>query len=101
MPLLCSAQYLSRSGFLYSLPVGRRGMRSMKSTLRGHFMCARCVRQYSISSASSAAPALTIRRFATRCAGDLQLGWRQCVLHARDNRLRRGQKFRCAEFQQR
>ena len=55
----CPAQYLSRSGFLYSLPVGRRGSASVKSTVLGHLSLARCWRQKAISSASSSGPGCT------------------------------------------
>jgi len=51
------AQYFSRKGFLYSLPVGKRGILSMKSTLFGHFSFARCCWQKAINSACSCGPA--------------------------------------------
>ena len=49
-----SPQYRSRSSRLYSLPVGSRGSSASKSMVRGHLNAARCWRQKSISSRSSA-----------------------------------------------
>ncbi len=51
------AQYWSRTSRLYSLPVGRRGSSSTKSTVRGHLKWARWARQKAISSCASSGPA--------------------------------------------
>ncbi len=51
-------QYLSRKCRFTSLPVGVRGNSASKSMLFGHLIGDRCLRQNTISSASSALPAL-------------------------------------------